>query len=394
MNKMNRRITFSGALLAVSAALLAGCSREEIKVYTVPKEKSAAPMVAAAQGQAPASSAPAKPSIIAWDTPKDWQELPGNSVRLGSFSIQKSGKKAEVAITTFPGSVGGELENWNRWRGEIGLAPTDAQAIQSEQVQVGPDEGKLYDLSGTAARTVVAVVLREGASWFFKLRGDATVVADARPEFLEFLKTIRFTGKPSNRDAVMDAGQPPKRVQAGTDPHAGLNPDADPHAGIEAGSRKPAATKPVETVEDSAVGEPKWNVPSTWQAKAPTPMVLKSYTVADDAGHSAAVAISVFPGTVGGTVGNINRWRGQLGLPPIESDEVSKQSTTVDVEGGGRATLVDFKGTDAKTGKPARLVAAIVPQGDQTWFYKLTGDDAVVGREKEAFTKFVQTVRY
>jgi hypothetical protein len=40
-------------------------------------------------------------------------------------------------------------------------------------------------------------------------------------------------------------------------------------------------------------------------------------------------------------------------------------------------------GTDAKTGQPARLVAAIVPHGDKTWFYKLMGNGKVVGGQKE-----------
>jgi hypothetical protein len=40
------------------------------------------------------------------------------------------------------------------------------------------------------------------------------------------------------------------------------------------------------------------------------------------------------------------------------------------------------------------MVGVSVPHGGQTWFYKLTGAGAVVGREKDAFTQFVQTVRY
>jgi len=61
---------------------------------------------------------------------------------------------------------------------------------------------------------------------------------------------------------------------------------------------------------------------------------------------------------------------------------------------GGKATRVDFTGTDKKTGKPARMIAIMVPRESQTWFYKLMGDDDIVAREKENFLKFVQTVRY
>ena len=73
--------------------------------------------------------------------------------------------------------------------------------------------------------------------------------------------------------------------------------------------------------------------------------------------------------------------------------ELADITTSVDTA-AGKATFVDMKGTDSKTGKPARMVAAMVPVGDDTWFYKLTGDDAVVERQKETFTKFIQGVRY
>ena len=34
------------------------------------------------------------------------------------------------------------------------------------------------------------------------------------------------------------------------------------------------------------------------------------------------------------------------------------------------------------------------PQVEQTWFYKLMGDSKVVESQKDAFTKFVQSVKY
>jgi len=40
------------------------------------------------------------------------------------------------------------------------------------------------------------------------------------------------------------------------------------------------------------------------------------------------------------------------------------------------------------------MIAAMVPHAERTWFYKLTGSEAAVAREKDAFLKFVQTVRY
>jgi hypothetical protein len=39
-------------------------------------------------------------------------------------------------------------------------------------------------------------------------------------------------------------------------------------------------------------------------------------------------------------------------------------------------------------------VGVMVSQSGQTWFYKLMGNAKVVESQKDAFTKFVQTVKY
>jgi hypothetical protein len=80
-------------------------------------------------------------------------------------------------------------------------------------------------------------------------------------------------------------------------------------------------------------------------------------------------------------------------LAPIEQDKLDSVTRSLDTA-GGKATMVDFTGTDTRTDQPGRLVAVEVPHGDSTWFYKLSGDSAVVEEQKESFVKFVQTVQY
>jgi hypothetical protein len=82
-----------------------------------------------------------------------------------------------------------------------------------------------------------------------------------------------------------------------------------------------------------------------------------------------------------------------MSLPPIEEGKLDEVAKPLDTTDSGSA-LVDLTGTDARTGGPARLIAAIVPHGDNTWFYKLSGDTLVVAAEKESFVKFVRTVHY
>jgi len=369
--KTNFSLIASIVTIGFLAATFSGSAKDEIKTFSIPKDH---PPITKNVGDAPAIDVNATP--VQWKTPAGWTELAPTSVRLGNFLVTGKGeKKAEVAITSFPGSVGTELDNVNRWRREIGLATASEKEIASKEIKINSSAAKLYDLAGATVGTVVAVLPRNGASWFFKLRGDKELVAETQPAFLEFLKTIRF---PTNAATVQSAGV---LENIAANPHAHGLPTLDPHAGIAPGTSGPAND------------DPKWNVPPTWKEQPPGMMVKKTFSVANDKGQKAGIAISVFPGDVGGNFANVNRWRGQMGLPPASQDEFPKVTQSLDVI-GGKALSVDLKGTDAKTGKPARLVAAIVPHGEETWFYKLLGNDAVVAREKESFLKFVQTVRY
>ena len=351
----------------IAAAFLAGCGKEEIQTYQIPKEKPATVMASAESNAAP----------LRWTVPQGWQEKPATGVRAGYLIVPgANGTQAEVTIIPFPGMVGTELDNVNRWRREINLEPITEKDISSQKVQVGSDEGNLYDISGAQNQTLATVLEKEGTSWFFKMRGDKATVSQSKETFLEFLKSIQFQAAPSVAET---------------------KPVARP---INTNSKRvPAAAPPPEnfTVEKSAESkstEPSWEIPSTWREQPASAMLLKSFFATGDGGKKATITISVFPGDVGGALANVNRWRGQLGLEPLKDEmELAHLNPIIDVL-GGKATRVDFTGTDKKTGKPARMIAIMVPRESQTWFYKLMGDDDIVAREKENFLKFVQTVRY
>jgi hypothetical protein len=197
------------------------------------------------------------------------------------------------------------------------------------------------------------------------LSGDKDTVADAKPVFLEFLQSVHFNaaGSQAPTDASLEGAI------------------ASPHGSLTAA--------PAQHSSD----EPKWTPPANWTEKSPGHMIFKSYSAANAQGKTASVNISFFPGDVGGAFANVNRWRAQIGLPPVTQDKLDSVTQPLDTA-GGKATLVDFTGKDARTGQASRLVAVMVPHGDNTWFYKLSGDGPVVEDQKESFVKFVQTVRY
>jgi hypothetical protein len=115
-----------------------------------------------------------------------------------------------------------------------------------------------------------------------------------------------------------------------------------------------------------------------------------SYSVEGDGGAIADISITAFPGDVGGELANVNRWRGQLQLPPLAESELS--SAVVRSEQNGlRVTLVDFVGTSSPDHQ--RMLGLIIPYEGATWFVKIIGPDALVTREKAAFLQFIQTLQ-
>ena len=133
-----------------------------------------------------------------------------------------------------------------------------------------------------------------------------------------------------------------------------------------------------------------WTAPAHWQAKPVSSFRKGSYNITGDGGAVADLAITAFPGDTGGLFANVNRWRGQVGLPPIAEAELEAGVQHLDVN-GFHITIVDALGS--LNGQPTRLIGAIVPHEGQTWFFKLVGPDAIVVKEQTAFREFLATIK-
>lgn len=351
---------------------LAGCSRQDIQIYQVPKE-TARSEASAASGNADGASEP-KPSLT-WKLPAGWEEVAPGEMRLASFRVKGDNSKlADVSIVPLPGLAGRDLDNVNRWRGQLGLpAVNEAEMAKLAQpVDVAGQTGQLFEQSGKATgsddptRILAVVMRREGTAWFFKMTGDDSLVAAQKAAFIGFLKSLNFQAAAAQPD--MPASHPP----------------------VDAGSIASAKATAAAGVDP---GKPTWEVPAGWKEVPGGQFLVAKFALTGDAGAQAAVNISMSAGDGGGLAANVNRWRGQLGLSPFSAAELAKEVQTLELP-GGKAMFVEMNGTDARTGQPARLVGAIVPNGAQTWFYKLMGNETIVEREKKAFTKFVETAKY
>jgi hypothetical protein len=93
---------------------------------------------------------------------------------------------------------------------------------------------------------------------------------------------------------------------------------------------------------------------------------------------------------VGGTVANVNRWLGQVGLPAI--DEADLPSYTTHVSANGLIFFVADTGSKDPA-NPQRIVAAVTSWQGDSWFFKMSGPSKLVADEKAEFLDFIQTVR-
>ena len=134
-----------------------------------------------------------------------------------------------------------------------------------------------------------------------------------------------------------------------------------------------------------------WTAPAHWVAKAPGAMRKGSFTVKGESGGADAdLSITAFPGDTGGLLANLNRWRGQLALPPLAAGELDGALQHFD-GAGLHFEVVDFVGT--ASGAPTRIVGAVLSRPGETWFFKLMGPETLVAGQKEDFLNFLRSVK-
>lgn len=364
------------ALLAVAICAAAGCKRETISVYTAPKDVPAptpdarsASNEGAAQGQATRPRAPRPP--VKWGAlPAGWQETEPGQVSAANFAIKSDAGEATMNITPLPNMAGREAMVVSMWRQQVGLPELAQEEVAKElsPVEVAGGQGQLFEIEGAretkAMRIVTAMLHQPEASWFFKLAGDEAAVQAQKPAFIEFLKTVRVGAGAAEGGG--SAAASPERTAAGGPPHTPASPQP-PSAG---------APQPSQAFA--------WTVPEGWQPVAAGQMQVAKFTVPPQGDAKAEVAVSTFPSDTGGTLANVNRWRGQLGLGPLDEAGLSTVTSPLD-PATPDAVLIDL------ANEKRRMLGAIVPRDGKWWFYKMMGDDAAVNAARDAFVSFARS---
>ena len=377
-------------VVSALAWMAAGCGKDEVRVYQAPQD---APPVAAANPQGKTTQTPSASEVpesaasgssssarsessaserpaVPWTVPAGWEEKPASGMRVASYGVKRTdGRSVDISVVAMGGGAGGELENVNRWRDQIGLEPAteaDLAGLRSI-IPAGNRQVVMYELDGKKAvldgkypaRTLAAIMPAGEMTVFFKITGESALVAEQKPQFLAWLKSVDTGGGGGESAPEAPAPASAPAVSGGSERASGGGAD----------------------------GLPNWQVPSGWKAAGPKPMRLASFDIPDAAGNGD-VSISKLSGNGGGLLANVNRWRGQVGLAPLEAGALAANSKTVATAGGDSGTWVELVGTE-KT-----ILGAIVARGEVSWFFKLTAPAPVAAQNRDVFEQFVRSIRF
>lgn len=350
---------------------------QKIRVYDIPKEQPRGESTTNPHGAAnPHGGMQTAMPRLKWaKLPDGWKENaePGQ-MRAASFTISQGDNEAELGVYPIGEVPNVELEIISIWRSQLKLERVSETELagMSRPTPVGAESGKIYDMVSTEpvlgdkykARMLVVALKRAEANWFFKLSGEDEFVTKQRAALLEFLKGVSF------ETAQMPPSRPP---MAG----GGMG------GGMQGG----------DTVKAGTGEHPDWKVPAGWTELDHSSFIVAKFRATGEGSAQADINISQSGGAAGGLLMNVNRWRGQLSLGPLDQAGVDKLATAIDLP-TGKGTLVDMSGAESENGGKARCIGVVVPLANETWIYKLMGAETVVAREKDAFLGFVRSAKY
>ena len=126
----------------------------------------------------------------------------------------------------------------------------------------------------------------------------------------------------------------------------------------------------------------KWKKPDGWEQFDGHAMRMASFYVPHSAGKGE-LSITEFSGMSGGIQANINRWRGQISLPPESIESILKASSSFDSKLGD---FLFFELVNEKSNQG--ILASIFELTNRTVFVKLSIDQLALVEAKEDFLTF------
>jgi hypothetical protein len=253
-------------------------------------------------------------------------------------------------------SAGNVLDNVNRWLEQLGQPPVTEQKLAdtAQRLRTALGDAIIVDLAGLPkdadpardGRIIAAMVTTGDSTLFFKMRGNADLAETQKGDFIKWVAAI-CNAQVETKSPQM-AGMPPR---------------------------------------DAGAPQIKWETPEGWTEVPPSSMRYASFSASDGGNSKIDISVVTFAGDGGRDADNVNRWRGQIGLAPVDESAVASEIAPL------KTADTTFATTDI-AGAKTRTIAAWTRHDGRVWFIKATGPNAAVEKEKPNFVKFIESVRF
>ena len=280
-------------------------------------------------------------------------------MRQGSFLVRgENGAVADISFVRLGAAAGNVLDNANRWLEQLGQSPITAEELAeiTQRLTTPIGEVTIVDLAGLPkdadpakdGRIVAAIAPGGMSTLFFKMRGNADLAEAQKPDFIKWVAAV-CTAQAENKSA-------------------------------------PMAAMPVAP-QDSNAPEIKWKTPEGWTEVPPSSMRYASFSVSGRDDEKIDISIVTFPGEGGSNADNVNRWRQQIGLAPLDDKEIMNMIVPMNA-GSTSFSTVDMAGGDS------RVMAAWTRRTGRSWFFKMSGPGPLIEREKPKFFDFLRSIEF
>ena len=296
---------------------------------------------------------------LKYDLPKGWTELPVTSMRRMNLRIAGD-PQTECYLTVFQG--GGSLrDNIDRWCQQMGKDPLPddevaalpkAQLLGMEGVRVEIDgnfDGGMSSAAVEDARMIVYVLPLGGATVFLKATGPRELLITEAAALTQFVEGLSLAQSPPAQSAAQSTAQAP-------------------------------TSSPLT-----------WDIPEGWTTLGKKPMREVTFV----AGTEARCWITILGGDGGGTLANVNRWRNEMGQPPLNEADLETLPKVPMLN--GQAYVVEATGSYSSMGSTAEddwaMIGLIRNLSGRAIFIKLVGPNDEVEAARSALEFLAQSLK-
>ncbi len=339
---------------------------------------------------------------------------------------------------------GDEIRSYDVPKEQSGLEMLDRRPPIMAQINGSPVKIE----EATPHRVVVALAMREDATWFFKVAGPPDDVAKAEAQWRPVMEKLKFDdqGEPvfDVPTEWVEKGQsqfvyktfeipgfePPlvfsvSQLSAGQDLVANVNRWRVSQLGIEAATSETLNLKKISTAAGEMMlfdevgtsggggmapmmGRNRPNAPEPnfqtlpdekftyeiadgWQKVESIPMVKLKLAQADG-DEKVQITVTQMDAAVNEWEPNAKTWANQIGLAELSMEELDKRTSNyqVDQYDAKKIRLIEEGNDDVKMA----IVALMFKKGPSAWFFKLTGDKNLVIQKEKEFGQLISSFTF